>query len=220
MGTVSPSAKAKTRRKAKSKPAAKAARKAKTAPKRDAWPKNPKVGDLALSRREYARWRREKGLRGCTLDAVQRALEDGRISLSAAGETKIDPVVADREWAENTQQQPGAVGTSLARRVNEAKAKRAEIEAKEAELRYRKSVEELIERAEVERLWTSAGRRISEAVIAAGHGVAPDLVGLEQREIDIRLHEALVEALAAIADSGHAGLGKRARNGSAARGSA
>lgn len=52
-----------------------------------------------LSLRKYAEHRKALGLRGGTLQAVQKALATGRIS---AVEGLIDPAVADQAWAERT----------------------------------------------------------------------------------------------------------------------
>jgi hypothetical protein len=49
-----------------------------------------------ISQRAYARHR------GVTPKAVQKAIASGRISIMAGG--KVDPVVADAEWARNTDQ--------------------------------------------------------------------------------------------------------------------
>lgn len=64
---------------------------------------------MGLTRRAYARHRKGKGLPGGSLQAVQRALERGRIHLEADG--GIDPIRADREWADNTDlsEAPAAV---------------------------------------------------------------------------------------------------------------
>jgi hypothetical protein len=61
-----------------------------------------------LSLRGYAKHR------GCTLSAVQKAIEKGRITTVADGNgnTKIDPGVADIQWAQNTnalQQERGGL---------------------------------------------------------------------------------------------------------------
>lgn len=53
-----------------------------------------------LTLRGYARHRARLGLPGATLNAVQTALEHGRITRGADG--KIDPVAADRSWLETT----------------------------------------------------------------------------------------------------------------------
>ncbi len=51
-----------------------------------------------LSQRAYARHR------GVTLRAVQKAIQSGRIQISAGG--KIDPVHADADWSRNTAPTP------------------------------------------------------------------------------------------------------------------
>lgn len=57
-----------------------------------------------LSQRAYAR------RRGCAVNAVQKAIRDGRLHESIVlvdGDAKIaDPELADREWDENTRQRP------------------------------------------------------------------------------------------------------------------
>lgn len=59
-----------------------------------------------LSLRAYARHRRDLGLPGGTLSAVQKAVRDGRISLGRGGQ--IDPAAADADWEEHTDvRQPG-----------------------------------------------------------------------------------------------------------------
>jgi hypothetical protein len=55
---------------------------------------------MGLSRRKYAEHRKDRGLSGGSLQAVQRALEKSRIHLEPDG--TIDPDRADREWAANT----------------------------------------------------------------------------------------------------------------------
>jgi hypothetical protein len=63
-----------------------------------------------LSLRAYARSRRERGLPGGTLNAIQKAIASGRIQLV---DGKIDPEAADAAWVKNTsveQQARGARG--------------------------------------------------------------------------------------------------------------
>lgn len=70
-----------------------------------------------ISQRAYARSRKERGLPGGSLAAVQKAIDSGRIRLI---DGQIDPDVADIQWERNTdpdQQKRGAgggLGTSLA----------------------------------------------------------------------------------------------------------
>jgi phage terminase Nu1 subunit (DNA packaging protein) len=57
-----------------------------------------------LSLRAYAKYRKQHGLPGGSLQAVQRAIAHERISFVIADGTKRipDPEAADREWADNT----------------------------------------------------------------------------------------------------------------------
>lgn len=55
-----------------------------------------------ISQREYAR------RRGVTEGAIRKAVRDKRITLTASG--KIDPAIADVEWAKNTLPRDGSSG--------------------------------------------------------------------------------------------------------------
>lgn len=57
-----------------------------------------------LSLRAYAQHRRELGLKGSTLKAVQKAIDTERISTVVVGGLRriADPEEADREWLANT----------------------------------------------------------------------------------------------------------------------
>lgn len=58
--------------------------------------------NLLTTQAEYARSRKARGLPGGSREAVRRAVDAGRIS--AFGPDKlIDPELADRQWAKNTQ---------------------------------------------------------------------------------------------------------------------
>lgn len=64
-----------------------------------------------LSQRAYAAHRKSAGLIGETLSAVQRAIKDGRLSMSLTKDSRghdkiISAEVADREWEANTRPQP------------------------------------------------------------------------------------------------------------------
>lgn len=53
-----------------------------------------------LTQAEYARHRKGRGLPGGTRESVRKAVDEGRISTI---EGKIDPVVADIQWEQNTR---------------------------------------------------------------------------------------------------------------------
>ncbi|WP_224240203.1 hypothetical protein [Hyalangium gracile] len=81
---------------------------------------------MGLSLRAYARHRADLGLPGGSLQAVQRARDRGRITLEPDG--SVDPVRADREWAENTDlsEAPVAVVEAHARAIPAETPPRAE----------------------------------------------------------------------------------------------
>lgn len=53
-----------------------------------------------MSIRQYAAYRRARGLPGHSRSTVERALREGRIERNADG--RIDPTVADQQWTERT----------------------------------------------------------------------------------------------------------------------
>src|SRR5688572_6934353 len=61
-----------------------------------------------LSLRAYAAWRKNRGFPGGNLQAVQKAIQSGRVAAAVTlvdGVKKIaDPELADREWAAHTDQ--------------------------------------------------------------------------------------------------------------------
>lgn len=105
--------------------------------------------------REYARHR------GCALRAVQVAIQAGRITREPDG--SIDPVKADREWAENTHNQrkpphrprattphpshePSPTSANFAqaraaKEVFEARIRKLELEERQGNLLQRRAVE-------------------------------------------------------------------------------
>jgi len=115
----------------------------------------------SLSLRGYARHRKELGLPGGSLQSVQRAIENDRISFVIEKGVKriADPEAADREWSDNTDhtRAPGYVreladgedgdeqdeegGPSLSKASAREKHWKAEL----AELSFRRKAGELVE---------------------------------------------------------------------------
>jgi hypothetical protein len=99
-----------------------------------------------MSQRAYARHR------NVALRAVQKAIDEGRITTLANG--RIDPEVADREWAENSRAYPplnqdvddgGAVGGQY----KTARAVREQYMARLAKLEYEERVGSLVSKDEM-----------------------------------------------------------------------
>ena len=61
-----------------------------------------------ITRNKYAQHRRARGLPGGTAEAVRKAVESGRITLQ---DGKVDPDVADLQWARHTRAKAGDVGS-------------------------------------------------------------------------------------------------------------
>lgn len=174
---------------------------------------------VLLGLRAYARHRAERGLVGRTLHAVQRAIADGRITPI---DGKIDPEVADIQWAEKTdaaQQARGARGghaprpgadpprsvpTSGGDRGGDrdgyfaTKERRERAEAELAELELQERRRELVRAADVERVTFEANRAVRDRVMGIADRVAPIVAA----EADVaRCHEIIAnECRAALRD--------------------
>lgn len=61
-----------------------------------------KNAPLLLTQAQYARSRKARGLSGGSREAVRRAVDAGRIS-AFGPDKQVDPTLADRQWAANTQ---------------------------------------------------------------------------------------------------------------------
>ena len=97
-----------------------------------------------MSLRAYARHR------GCTLKAVQKAIDSGRISTRDDGQ--IDSEAADKEWARNTRtnamsDDEDGFGTS---QYTRARAVREHYQARLAKLEFEERVGTLISKDEVQ----------------------------------------------------------------------
>lgn len=169
---------------------------------------------VLLGLRAYARHRAERGLVGRTLHAVQRAIADGRITPI---DGKIDPEVADIQWAEKTdsaQQARGARGGHAPRPASEpprlapasgdrdgyfaTKERRERAEAELAELELQERRRELVRASDVERATFDANRAVRDRVMGIADRVAPIVAS----EADVgRCHEIIAnECRAALRD--------------------
>jgi hypothetical protein len=108
-----------------------------------------------LSLRGYAAHRKTKRLAGGSLQAVQRAIESGRLRTSVVtvdGLPRIaDPELADREWADNTDQTRRARPDDADAEDSEAtEGSFAYWKTKKMELDYRRAAAELVNAADMQ----------------------------------------------------------------------
>lgn len=89
---------------------------------------------MSLSLRAYAAHRRAAGLPGGSLQAVQKAVETGRLSLDDDGKIG-DASAADREWFENTSESRRPASAHAVDRTDSAPAARALAPLQQARLR-------------------------------------------------------------------------------------
>jgi hypothetical protein len=100
-----------------------------------------------MSQRAYARHR------NVTLRAVQKAIDEGRIT--PLGNGRIDPVTADREWEENSKAYPSFQiddddhGVAVGGQYKTARAVREQYMARLAKLEYEERVGSLVSKDEM-----------------------------------------------------------------------
>lgn len=150
----------------------------------------------AVSQAAYAR------ARGVSREAVRKAIATGRIS--TVDGKRINPSVADVEWAENTKARvdAGTPATPVGQFVACAesgdgywvdRARREKIEADRAALALAKERGELINKEGAFRALETATRLLRDAVLGV-----PDRLPLP-REQQIQVRDALINALADVA---------------------
>src|SRR5260221_959211 len=149
-----------------------------------------------MSLRGYAAHRRDRGLMGGTHGAVEKALASGRITALADG--KIDPDLADIEWAASSVRGNGAglvphrgrAGNGRARRTL-AEAHRELLEAKAALVRLQlaKATGQLLDAEEVTAAAFQAGRTARDTMLALPPRLGPTLAGMTNPEEITRLLE-------------------------------
>lgn len=168
-----------------------------------------------LSKAAYARHR------GCDEKAVRKAVAEGRISLI---DGKIDPDVADIQWAKNTRARADSkrnAATSAADATSplldgesglsasdtppappstpgyaDYRAMREKADYERAERENRREAGLLVERAKVERGTFDVVRGFRDAVMVVGQRAAPRCIGLaDSRDIEHLITEELRKAL-------------------------
>lgn len=161
-----------------------------------------------LSLRAYAAHRKHSGLTGGSLQAVQRAVRAGRISVDPDGRIQ-DPEAADREWAANTDhtRAPGYVKDQAdgewsdddgegAASLAQASAREKHWKAQLAELTFRERAGELVNAAEVAAGYAEFCSTVRTKVLGIPSRMKqahPDLTLAQLATLDELLREALAE---------------------------
>lgn len=154
---------------------------------------------MNLNQKEYARHRRAKGLGGVTRQSVENALGDGRIHLEEDG--KIDPVRADREWEENTDPVKRSAASG---QLANARAAKATMEARIAQLNYEERQGELVKVAKIERKWFELTRRTRDRLMTVGARLAGEVAAeTDARVVESRIDEEIRDALSALTENGN-----------------
>jgi hypothetical protein len=167
-----------------------------------------------ISVAEYAASRKKRGLPGGTVQAVWKAGDSGRITIT---DGQVDPDTADFEWDKNTRRRIDLHGvapsvpqeaatqperTEGARKWDDSKAREqaAKAELMEIDLAARKGT--LIDRAGYERAALHTHRMLRDALVdVLPAKLAPELAGLGSDiwSIECRLRESIRETLTAVA---------------------
>jgi hypothetical protein len=158
---------------------------------------------------EYARHRATRGLAGCSPQAVERAIQSGRLTplKDDRGRTRLDPEVADIQWATKTDPVKSAAvngdkplgpsgpvgatehGNSSGSEYWQAKTRREIAEASRAEIEMRKAAGDLVHRAAIEDTARRCARAVRDAVMMVPERMAPQL------QLNAEQEHALADAL-------------------------
>lgn len=134
-----------------------------------------KAKPAAISLRSYARHR------GVSLTAVQKAIDDGRLSVSVTtvnGVRKItDPQQADKEWEQNTDgdhhSASGNQNDEIAQLKRQAQAMREKYAAATAKLDYEEKVGKLVNADQVRMVSFNAARKARDKLMTIADRIAP-----------------------------------------------
>lgn len=167
-----------------------------------------------ITQAEYAR------RRGCSREAVSKAIESGRIS--AVGTDKlIDPAVADIQWERNTRTRANAkadTGSSAAQgdsargeadkgdsaqrgtgdeRYMTARSRRETAEADAAEMKTAELQGLLVRREHVDRAFYEIAREMRDGLMTCARRIAAEVAGLDTAEaceaVIAREHQLMLE---------------------------
>lgn len=133
-----------------------------------------------MTQNEYARHRKERGFKGTTHKAVQRALETKRIAYEP-GTTLIDPEKADKAWAANTEMRSPRMDrpNENVDKFQENRANREFYEAELARLKVEERLGKLIPASIVQKALFEASRVIFTGLDDIVAQLSPQLIGLK-----------------------------------------
>lgn len=165
---------------------------------------------MTLSARGYAK------LRGVSHTAVQKAIKSGRISVESDG--KINPDIADKEWARNTRTSlPSQPSYRVAEDIsqnsghnstlsdfNRARAVRETYKARLAKLEYEELSGKLVNADEVKVAAFNASRRVRDRILQIPRRISAQLAAeTEAYNVESLLNSALREALEELSGESH-----------------
>jgi phage terminase Nu1 subunit (DNA packaging protein) len=173
-----------------------------------------------LSHRAYAAHRAAKGLPGTTHRAVQKAIEKGRITLVNG---KIDPALADVQWAENTNEDmrrslaqeenarkrrgyPSQAPAAAAPAADQGRTTLAQVQtlekgykAKLAQLEYEKQTGKLVNAEEISARWVDIATTLRNRVLGIASKVKQRIPHLSHADV-LAIDTIARETLQGIAD--------------------
>lgn len=155
---------------------------------------------------QYARHRRAKGLHGVSRQSVENALADGRITRDPK-DNKIVFAQADADWEKNTDPTRHAPKRN-SDALSKSKEKKAEYDARTAQLDFERKSGELVRVKDVERQWFDLCRRTRDRLMSLPARVAA-VVAAESsaREVEQILEAEMREALEALDENTTNGKG-------------
>ena len=147
----------------------------------------PDVGPTRVGMRAYARCRAAAGLPGKSLSSVQKALRDGRIWRTCdvhdhcppdckSPKSRIDPLVADIAWAEQSARSPEIHGTIAAATLEQKR-----IANKSALIDLRRKEESTLWRADVEAGAARVGKDVVDTMMALCRRIPNRLAAMDDR---------------------------------------
>ncbi len=154
-------------------------------------------GGKPLTIAEYAK------LRGCSRQAVEKAIQGGRIAAAVidpkAYPVKLDPYLADRAWGRNTRKSGDGDddGEVFGDKLNDTadfitqRTRKLAAEAELAEIKVHQARGELVAWADLNGLWFDLVREERDRVLAVVEGMAPRLTPELLEDLETRIHDAL-----------------------------